>query len=442
MQFLELIVQIPFLLFCEYLFDKLVFIYDEGNNSFFILIIRYFIFAFTFGLTLILLSCLSFIFNVTCNILFNLKKTYFKVACKLIILVIQPFTLTYFTSLFGYGEREYTINVLNSYEAKISNLMIVTIAHFSFALIKIIVYNDIHMNALFYKYDFQNYLPGIKFKKVTIFHVFFKAHNYLLLTYSIVSYFFPFFPFNIIAIDSISLLIYDAKKNYRAIEIVANDFCKDKSRNEILTSFFNSVQIQKTLLTSECVPHYTILKLAIFIFKYTYGYCSTLSHDHNSLFRKACSFSNLLNFQYESITNGFSFGDSTKRNVCLNTFLDHSFWTNYQFCKNFENGFLREFLLNFSKTGLSIVTLGFLLSCLFYLLGYLVFLLINGSFSISSIQKESLNKLNNTLYVGLFFHCYLNGTWFFKDNLRIIEVYKGILQMTFAFSCLFNLDGE
>ena len=422
-----LLIHSSVLIILESFADKYISLYGGESNSFFTLFVRYIIFTLNLCAFLAIFKFLNLVFNI----LFNIKTIFFKIIFDFIFLLIQSYLLTFLTNL-------------------CHDLTLIRLIHFSFTLAKIFIYNYIHMNVLFYKnelivkevdytgctimLDYQEQIiettgtssfndfsdlkektkiSEIYNKKSTFFYELTKVHNFIILFYSIFIYYFHFFPFNLLPIELICLFFYDTKKNFDVIHRVADDFFKDKNQNEINASFLKPSPFEETLTTSDFLSYFGMLKLLIFSVKYSYKIYSKTYND--SLFLKSCSSSSETKFQFCPNDDGY---DILRFKVDFNLLMS-------------------EFLLEFSKTGISTIAFNHLF---YYLLDF--FGLLTSKILTFSASAQH-NDASNSLFVSrdkdrFFLLCVMNGTWLLNDKLRLVQIKSDIIYAFLQFLCEFS----
>jgi hypothetical protein len=441
LKLIELAVHIPILYGFESIFEKLNYVYKENSVSvsFFTVLIRYFVFLITNAISCLIVWCLSILFTAISIWLVNLKPLNALFISKLLILMIQPFFLSCILGMLDENMHISLIFLNSTNGITISHLTLIRFVHFFMALVKIYIYNDVFKLLSSRYIEIRDGCEEIQQKKISLANT--SKRVFFLAFYSMITYFIRFFPFSILPIDSLSLLIYDTFKNIKVVEGMLSQFFKDNIH--IIRD------LKKTSNTFECLPYYAVIKLAIVSGRFLFNYCGSIDdqiqnhfgYNDENLFGKMCSLSVLLPIKVK-----FELA-SPKNEICLKytpfqCINIQSNWFEPKLTQNFDNvysSFIETLLVSFSKNIVCLACLDYLVSNLFCFLGRVVNKILNYD------HLELMNCLVPFKMKRIFFwRCFMNGSWNLKDLARLGSIWKALLYtfVNFLYSFVSYLDRQ
>ena len=112
-------------------------------------------------------------------------------------------------------------------------MTLIRFAHLFMALVKIYIYNDIFKLLSSKQIKIKKGREKIQNKKIPLTET--SKRVFILAFYSMFTYFVRFFPFSILPIDSLSLLIFDTYKNGKVIKEILDRFFRRKDRFSTLS---------------------------------------------------------------------------------------------------------------------------------------------------------------------------------------------------------------
>jgi hypothetical protein len=242
---MEIVLQIAIFLYSMTIADKFDYIYDEEENvSFVYALMRYILFC----ITNVASSYITyFLYDFLTDIVFrlNIKKPfYFRMFVESVLLGHMPVILSGIVD---------TAN---------SNLTLIRAAHFISCLAKILIYIDLFNHILFRRFLDKKVEQDFIIRKLSTREI--RSRAGLFLLYSLLAYFFNFFPFTWLPLDFLGILAYDLFVS-KHFEITLD---LEGARSKYLQPI-----VEQRMTYWECILSITGIKFAFFSLKYLLMCC-------------------------------------------------------------------------------------------------------------------------------------------------------------------------